>query len=335
MLQLVNRTGLAASVFATSDARGIETLLTIVKGTFDLRRLDEGGMPAPAAEQVPVAAADEHHGDPETSSIRIPSDFSLGKRGTDVLLNGTAHAPRGGRVSWMDVTLAAGPLRKTVRVFGDRAWDAKAATPTPPAPFERMPLVWERAYGGSDGEETEERNPVGRGFRAPGREAPPDEFAFPNLEDPFHPLTSWDHAPPPAAFAPVASHWLPRRPWAGTYDNAWRETRAPYLPADFDARFFQVAPEGLVAPGFFAGGEPVEVHGATPDGPLRFALPALPVQVAYRLDSGTETPPVELETVLVEPDARRVVLVWRAALACDKRLLRVREITVRTDGRAT
>lgn len=329
MLQLVNRTGLAASVFATSDVGGAETLFTVVKGTFDLRRLDDRGTPAPADEQVPVATADEHHDDPETSSIRVPSDFSLGKPATDVLLAGTARAPHGRPLPWMDVGLAAGPVRKAVRVFGDRAWDAGAAAATPPRPFERMPLVWERAYGGSDGEHTEERNPVGRGFVAPGTGAPPDGFPLPNLEDPFHPLTSWAQAPPPAAFAPVAPHWLPRRAWAGTYDDAWRDGRAPYLPDDFDPRFFQLAPEGLVASGFLAGGEPVEVRGATPDGPLRFVLPAPGPRVAYRLDRGTETPPARLETVLVEPDAGRVVLVWRAALACDKRLLRVREITVR------
>lgn len=328
MLQLLNHTGLAAAVLATPDARGIETLSTLVKGTFDLRRLDGSGVPAPAADQVPVALADEHHGDPDASSIRVPADFSLGKPGTDVLLAGSARAPHGRSVPWMDVSLAAGPVRKTVRVFGDRFWDGRAATP--PRPFERMPLTWELAFGGADGEEVEERNPVGRGFVAPGAGAPPEGFALPNLEDPHHPLASWEHAPPPAAFGPVAPHWLPRRAWAGTYDDAWRISRAPYLPEDFDTRFFQLAPDGLAAPGHLRGGEPVEVSGATPEGPLRFLLPTLDVRVEHRLDGATETAPASLETVLVEPDESRVVLVWRAALPCDGKLLRVREITVRT-----
>ena len=34
---------------------------------------------------------------------------------------------------------------------------------------------------------------------------------------------------------------------AGTYDDQWQTRRAPYLPEDFDARFFQLAPTGLVA----------------------------------------------------------------------------------------
>lgn len=327
MLQLRNQTALAAEVFAVPDARGVETLFTVVKGTFDLRRLDARGMPSLAERQVPVAGADEHHGDPETSSVRTPSDFSLGKPGTDVLLAGTAHAPGERPAAWMDVALAAGPLRKTVRVFGDRAWERGAATP--PRPFERMPLVWERAFGGGDGESVEERNPVGRGFVAPDADAPPDGHPLPNLEDPAHPLLSWRDAPPPAAFAPVAPHWLPRRAWAGTYDEAWRAARAPYLPDDFDPRFFQAAPDGLVAPGGLSGGEVVEAAGVTPGAPLRFVLPRLDVRVEYRLEDGTQAPPVRLETVLVEPDEMRLVLAWQAALPCGRHLLRVREITAR------
>ena len=334
MLQLANDTGLAATLFAAPDPGGIDSLYTVVKGTFALDRLDAWGMPALAAEQVPPVLADEHHGEPLASSVRAPSDVALVKPATDVLLMGSAYAPAGRPVTWMDVTLTAGPMVKTVRVFGDRVWrDGATVSATAPAPFKRMPLVWERAYGGTDqaaGEPRgEPRNPVGAGFRAPDGEKRLAGLPLPNLEDPGEPVLDWKDAPPPAAFAPVAPHWLPRRSFAGTYDEAWQSGRAPYLPTDFDPRFFQLAPPGLVAPGYFQGGETVEVTGATPEGRLRFRLPALAVQVEYALNGGTETPPVHLDTVLIEPDERRVVLVWRTVLACDKKLLKVREIIVR------
>jgi hypothetical protein len=35
------------------------------------------------------------------------------------------------------------------------------------------------------------------------------------------------------------------------------------------------------------------------------------------------------DTVIIEPDADRVVAVWRAALPCDKKALKVKEIAVR------
>jgi hypothetical protein len=334
MLQLVNPSGLAATLFAAPDPRGIDSLYTVVKGTFALDRLDARGVPARADQQLPPVLADEHHGRPGESSIRAPSDVALVKPATDVLLMGSAYAPGGRAVTWMDVTLAAGPLHKTVRVFGDRVWrDGTTVTATAPRPFERMPLVWERAYGGVDraGAEPrgEPRNPVGAGFRAPDGEKPLEGLPLPNLEDPADPVRDWKDTPAPAAFAPVAPHWLPRRSFAGTYDEAWQSGRAPYLPTDFDPRFFQLAPPGLVAPGYLQGGEVVDVTGVTPQGRLRFCLPTLRVQVEYAVNGGTETPPVNLDTVLVEPDEGRVVLVWRTVLACDKKLLKVREITVR------
>jgi hypothetical protein len=110
--------------------------------------------------------------------------------------------------------------------------------------------------------------------------------------------------------------------------------RSPYLPLDFDRRFFQVAPPGLVAPAYLRGGEAVEVRGATPSGLLRFQLPLASVRVTFMLDDAPQVRPADLDTVLIEPDAGRVVLVWRSALRCDKKTLRVREVAVATEARA-
>jgi hypothetical protein len=194
-----------------------------------------------------------------------------------------------------------------------------------------MPLVWERAYGGVDtakGEpRAEPRNPVGAGFRAPDGEKQLEGLPLPNLEDPTAPISSWKNRPTPMAFAPLAAHWEPRKSHVGTYDEAWQKNRAPYLPKDFDPRFFQVAPEGLIAPGYLKGGEVVDVAGVTPAGRLAFRLPPTRFRVEYKLDGATESPTLNLDTVLIEPDLARVILVWRTGLACDKKLLKVREIT--------
>ena len=333
MLQFRNDTGLAGTIFLSPDPDGVDTVYAVVKGTFALGGLAEWGELVPAAEQLPVAPAPEYHGDPAASSIRVPSDLGLVKPGTDVLLVGHAHAPGRRPAPYVDVALAVGPVHRQLRVFGDRVWTGGTlgATPSPPEPFERMPLVWERAFGGveqvGDLLHAETRNPVGTGFRASDSEQVPDGLPLPNLEDPEQPITSPKDQPAPTCFAPLAEHWEPRRSYAGTYDDAWQQHRAPYLPADFDPRFFQLAPPSLVASGYLQGGEPMEVHGATPGGvPLRFRLPAVRMTVAFTLDGGPQPVPAALDTVLVEPDAGRVLLTWRAALACDKRALRVREV---------
>jgi len=333
MLQLKNSTGLAASMFLAPDPDGIDTIYAVVKGTFALDApLDAAGEPPLAAEQVPVTLEPAYWGDPAASSFKAASDMYLLKPATDVLLVGHAHAPNGQPTTWMDVGLAVGPVRKTVRVFGDRVWLHDAVwAPSAPQPFTRMPLVWERAFGGRDEVDgvpyEERRNPVGAGFRAAEGPGPQVGMPLPNLEDPADPMTSWK-AGTPACFAPICAHWMPRRQWAGTYDARWEQSRAPYLPTDFDPRFFQLAPADQIATGYLVGGEPVELRGVSPWGPVRFALPRVSVDLTFVVDGAEQPRPTALDTVLIDTDTARLLLVWRAALRCDKQALKVSELWV-------
>lgn len=333
MLQFRNDTGFPGTLFVSPDPAGVETVYAVVKATFVL-----GASPILAEEQVPITLEAVHHGEPAESSIKVPSDVSLEKPGTDVVLVGHAYGPGGRPVQYVDVTVSVGPLRRVVRAFGDRSWtsDGVGYRATAPEPFEAMPLVWERAYGGVDmvgGEPcTETRNPVGRGFRDEEGERELEGLALPNLEDPYQPITSWKQRPEPACFAPVAPHWEPRRTYAGTYDEEWQRTRAPYLPTDFDPRFFHIAPRGLAAQGFLQGGEPVVIEGASPHGTLAFELPRVAVRTVYRLDGEPVERAARLDTVILEPDEGRLLLVWRSALSCDKRTLRVHEVRAEVVG---
>ena len=72
--------------------------------------------------------------------------------------------------------------------------------------------------------------------------------------------------------------------------------------------------------------------GATPAGVLRFRLPLVDLSVTYLLDRVAHTATPALDTVLIEPDADRVQLVWRAVLPCDKKALRVSAVRVAIDG---
>jgi hypothetical protein len=327
VLQVDNQTPFEASILLSANPEGIDTLYAVVKGTFTL-----GDSLSLADEQVPVALADEYQGDPGNSSIRLPGDISLTKPGTDVLLLGHAYAPNGRETTHMDVSVGVGATWKTARVFGDRYW--VATTPgyaiSQPEPFEMMPLVWERAFGGTDwvqGElRAEVRNPVGTGFAVDGGERALNGLPLPNLEDPATLISSPKDRPVPAGFAPISAHWEPRRSYAGTYDEAWQSNRAPYLPSDFDARFFQLAPPGLVAPGYLLPGEWIQVHGATAAGELAFQLPPALVEVTYVIGSDSPSLLANLDTVLIEPDESRLILVWRADLPCDKRALQVSHV---------
>jgi hypothetical protein len=331
VLQLRNSTPFKAALMVLPDRHGVETLFTVIKGTFSV-----GATVDLAPEQLPIVAADEYYGDQLTTSIRLPSDISLEKPGTDVVVIGTAFAPRAEPTWQMDVSASVGALTKSVRVFADRRWDATAtgATISWQAPFVRMPIVWERAFGGTDvtddGERTEPRNPAGVGFRARGGKKPVAGEPLPNIENMAALISSVGDAPDPAGLAPVAPHWLPRRSYAGTYDAQWQRARSPFLPDDFDPRFCQIAPNGMSTTAHIRGAELVELRGLTPEGLMRFALPVAEVKAHYRFDRTTEVRTANLDTVLLEPDESRVVLVWRAALACDKKVLKVRDVETTT-----
>ena len=332
MLQLKNSTPFKATIAAMPDAEGIDAIWAIVKGTFTI-----GDVLSIAELQAEIALADTYLGEPAESSVRTPSDIGLKKPGTDVLLLGHAYAPQARRAKEVDVSIRIGPVSKRVRVFGDRVWGSGIvrSSISTPEPFERIPLIWERAFGGLDvvdgrTPEThgEGRNPVGAGFRVKNGRKPLNGLRLPNLEEPRSLISDWQDRPAPACFAPLCAHWEPRRSFAGTYDERWLKRRAPYLPEDFDSRFFQIAPTDLISRGHLRGDESIEVSGATPSGKLQCRLPGQRIEVTFLLDDERLARMPVLDTVLIEPDEGRVVLVWRSMLRCDKKLLRVREIAV-------
>lgn len=330
MLQLDNQTPFLTAMAVFPNRHAIDTLYVVVKATFWLHpRLALADLPA-----APVLT-DEYHGEPATSSLRYASELHIGKVGTDVILVGHAYAP-GGAVSESAVLVRAAERKKVVRVLGDRHW--RLGGFSSPRPFEAMPLVFERAFGGqhqaSPGEPplAEERNPVGVGFRGRRSAAEMDGQPLPNLEDPAHSIDALGDRVPPACFGFVAPGWLPRRAFAGTYDPPWLKKRAPYLPADFDPRFFNAAAPELTFQRFFTGGEPIEVLGASRDGPIRFEIPRCRPRVTVQVSGRADRPEAHLETVLIEPDLNRVSLSFRAACTCDKGALKVEQARIELDG---
>jgi hypothetical protein len=330
VLQLTNTTPFCAGFDVFPDAHGVDHLFVALKATFRL------GAPLTIADdQVPLHDRDIHLGEPGRSSVRYPGERHLIKPATDVLLVGQAHATRGKPVRRLTVEVAVAGLRKVVDVVGDRRVRGPLAGVTDPEPFVAMPLVYERAFGGTRevaGQPTahDPRNPVGRGFRG-ARAGDADDLLLPNLEDPAAPFLAAGDRAVPACFAPIAPDWAPRLARAGTYDDAWRTRRAPYLPVDFDPRFFNTAPAELIAPGHLVGGERVEVVHASADGPLRFALPIVDYAVTARISGARTRLRPLLETVLLEPDERRLCMTWRAAVACDRQVLQVEHITAHLD----
>ena len=276
-----NRTQLAVEPVFIADQDGRPVVVPVVKATYEIR--DRGTL-ALAEQQRPVCLTGERNGPGDPASWKYEPEVALGKPATDVVLIGSAHAPAV-ITRELDVTVRVGTLSKTVRVIGNRTWVKRIGGVigmTDAEPFEQIPLTWENAFGGWDRSDPnpdkhalEPRNPVGTGFRA-RRASYEDGIRLPNVEDPARRLKSFGDTPPPAGLGFVSPDWIPRSLLAGTYDATWMRTRMPLLPVDFDHRFFNAAPAGLVADPHLRGDEPVAISNATPRRELAFRLPGVP-----------------------------------------------------------
>ena len=331
-----NQTPFAAVRNWATDLEGRDRWIVIVKGTF---RIKADGSSEPEPEQAPPKMAPEHRGDPVKSSLRFDADFVLSKPNTDVLLEGSAVAPGGREAPQVDVLMQVGPIKRIARVFGDRTWKSSTfgVKMDEPKPFLKLPLVWERSFGGTDKiaenpklHDWEARNPVGRGF-AVRPEYLQGQLAA-NIEDPSEFITSPKQRPKPMGFGPVDRIWMPRRKHAGTYDEKWEKERMPLYPKDFDIRFNQCAPEEQQAKGYLRGGEPVELFNVSASGVLRFKLPSVDLEFKTRIGTETVDHRADLYTVTLEPDVSRVSLVWHTSVPCHgpkKRKLDETKITLK------
>jgi hypothetical protein len=313
-----NNTSFSAQVFPFLDARACEHLVLVVTASFVAL---PGAEPEPVDEKFAIEPMDRHRGDPATSSVEYPGQLAPAKASIDVLVNGHAYAPNGRAVETMSVGVRVGTIRKVVQVTGDRFWRGRGSgrVPSSPKPFERLPVVYERAFGGgavvtADGTHGkppyEARNPVGVGLDGAASSDPSVTTEVPNLEFPQDRMLTGQQRPSPAAFGAIGPGWQPRASFAGTYDEQWLKNQAPLLPHDLDSRFFQVAPPDQQIANIRAG-DLVEVAGMTPDGQWKFRLPAfeVPVWLVHR-DRVEQRHPV-LDTIHLEPDRYRFHLTGR------------------------
>jgi hypothetical protein len=315
-MQIVNQTSLAAGCHVLMDQHHRQFVVVVVSAAFEIR---PGTAPRLADELPPIRAADVYYGEPGLSSVRYEADLALEKPAVDILVNGRAVAPGGRKAEKIRVSVAVGGWRKELLVTGDRHWRL-GSIPSSPEPFETIPIVYERAFGGIDKRPSnlakhysDPRNPIGIGFQGAASPDPTIQSAVPNVEYSSGQMSSILDRPAPAGFGVVARNWQPRVRFAGTYDDAWKAQQCPQLPLDFDARFYQAAPADQQI-SLVQGGEPVETINLTPEGTWRFTLPTLDVPVCLRYSDRRESASLRIDTVLLEPDSYRLTLTARARI---------------------
>lgn len=228
----------------------------LVKASFHLRARPESRSDCPPIRLEPVVS---ELGDGDVAMHLDDDTHCFVKPLTDVLLRGHAYAPgKGARV--VETALRVGRVDKRVVAFGSRRLEIGAGgrlDATNPEPFERMPLGWERAYGGRDelaeerlgfdpdlradlhraeppallGRVSYPRNRRGRGFRLDLERERLEGLSLPNLSDPHDPVLperllardslDWADRPLAASYEPIDPLTFPRCAFAGL----WPERR--------------------------------------------------------------------------------------------------------------
>ena len=243
--------------------------------------------------------------------------------------------------------LAQGCARvATMGLLRPNPWQLSA-----PVAFLQLPLRYAYAYGGQCRIEADDcnaaahdscqANPLGRGFARhwylDAKQI--DEVPAPRITDASLPCTAaqfWQGAggkelPAPAGLAVIGRGWLPRRALAGSIvvKDQWDADEVPALPEDFDFAYWNSTPPDQQCP-HLAGREQftltnlcrhdhcsarIDPRGNTV---LRFVLPeqVLCLLLADKNDQLLVWR-LAIDTVLVDPEAASVELVWRAIVPAD------------------
>ena len=325
---LDNRTPLDALHLLVGDGSGGEAVLLVFTAAFDLAT---DGSASPSQTPAKIRMADEFQGPPELGYPLADADLALHKPRVDVLIHGaTAHAPRARPADKVFVELHVGfpegpesnaaphdatqaQLIKSLLVTGDRVWVEDQ--PGEALPFVTMPIGWDRAYGGTRSKrDADERNPLGIGWSGARSSNTQVLTELPNVEDPSKVMTRRDGDYAPAGFGVIAKPWMPRRALAGTYDLDWKQRRWPLAPRDYDPAFNQSAPADQQL-ARYVGGEPVRLVNLTPEGEWLFRLPQLDLPVHWVFEDRVVRGEPRVDTIEIDPEARRVSLTGRVAIS--------------------
>ncbi|MGB8298583.1 MAG: DUF2169 domain-containing protein [Polyangia bacterium] len=309
-MTIINLTNCEAAHAVTMGLDGNWQVIAVVKATYTW---DKSGTVCPAPSS-PIVMLDEFFGDPASSGLLLASDIAPTKPRLDVLLAGAIAFPK--PITEIEVGLAVGSrLHKRVRVFGDRIWLPAVMTdvvPSRPRPVSRVPIAWERSYGGADpadGKCIEPQNPAGSGVAKNPKTL--HGQPAPNFENPDKAIGALFGKPDPVGFGPIAAHWQQRVALAGTYDEAWKKSRMPLPPDDFSPAFFNVAPKDQQLDKYLPG-EKVRLLNMTTAVHDQFDLPAFAVPVAIASSDGLVEETAVVDTLTIEPEERRFSLLAKA-----------------------
>ncbi len=324
-MRLINHTPCPALAFEGRSVGDEPFHVLVLRGTWALPREGRAKM---SPEQLPLVMADRFYGEPGASSPREESDLAPFKPRCDLVVIGDARSPGGAPTPSWTAGVRVGDHTAAVRVTGPRAWERAAGWRlSAPAPSVTVPMRYELAFGGGEGDAKCARNPVGVGHLGGRSLDGRDRVQAPQIESLDEPVIELGREYAPRGLGVIGRAWQPRLARAGTYDDAWLSNTWPALPPDFDFNYWNGAHPDLTASPWLRGDEAVELHGMHHDGPRRFELPDVYVYALVHHEDAPAAPlPMKLDTLVLDAERDLVSLVWRLALPVEPA---VREVEAR------
>ncbi len=230
-MRIINSPPFLTSSLVWQEQPGLWTLTIVCKATFSLTP----GTAKIAVEPDGINDQDNHWDDDPQKSVYAPSDLVPYKPSPEVLLVGSAHAPRGEPVRSLFARLIVGQLDKSVEVHGQRTFSPEGLLVEGPR-WTQMSLRYERAAGGEGS-----WNPVGVDSSIVDNYG---RRSVANLQPPALVDVDLEALIPTVGLGPLAARWPVRQEKLGSsasvfLDGQWTETP---LGMDFDGSYFQSAP---------------------------------------------------------------------------------------------
>lgn len=320
-MELINHTGVPAELRCSDRSSEDEPTRTRAGAVFAKATFAEtatGELTLDTQTPLPLLTSEEPVALgilPRDTVVRLPGDT-----GVDIMVLGHACAASG-TVEELEVRFEVGARRWAVRVTGHREYvgPPAGAVLTPPTPFSRMPLTWDRTYGGSADVWVDQSTVVpvsapwnrhGRGYDtlAAARQltaslgCPPgfprtdgSPRLAPNVEDPEALLADGFVEAKPYCWAPMPLDLELRGDGA---DSPHFSQRALSFSHPKLQRIPLVGQEDVRLEG---------VHG----GVWAFALPPLRVSMEYEIEGRFGALPLALTQLILFPDERRVALSYQ------------------------
>jgi hypothetical protein len=319
MLEATNMTPGQVFAFEKEGILGQVFSVIVLKSSFDLTP----GLLRLSDDPLGIVLADAYFGAPETTSLRVEGDLVIQRPGTDLWITGEAVAPSETREREWLASIELGPSAQQFRFFGPRAWSHHAEHGWrlgAPEPTRSVALRYEHAFGGTGYPE----NPVGVGFHAKDELDTAKTYSAPSILSASDDYAHIEDRLDPAPLGPLSRWWQPRYRWAGTFDAAWERSwrdkpgGRPFLPQDFDYRFYNAAHPRFVVPGRLRGDEPLSIHGFGARVETTTRLPGWRfVAVLQDGDEAGRAEDMKLDTVHLDLQRRQAHLVWRLTLPAD------------------